>query len=89
MRSMPREALGLAFSTLVVGAALFALPPFGAAPLPHQVSFAAALLVLWSFTDGTVGRLHWGLAVIEGLLRLRVSLSWVALLIEVFSRPAG
>ena len=42
--------------TLLVGAALFALPPTAEPPLPRQVAAAAAAMVVWSYCDGFIGR---------------------------------
>ena len=42
--------------TLLVGAALFALPPAAEPPLPRQVGAAAAAMVVWSYCDGFFGR---------------------------------
>jgi hypothetical protein len=36
-----------------------------------------------------VGRLCWGLAALEGLLRLRLVLTWVAFLFDVLKPDAG
>ena len=69
--------------TLLVGAALFALPPTAEPPLPRQVAAAAAMAV-WSYCDGFVGRRDWGMAALEGLLLTKVALHWTALLVEAF-----
>ncbi len=70
--------------TLLVGAVLFALPPTAEPPPPRQVWAAAVALVVWSYCDGFFGRLHWGLAALEGLLLLKLALNWTALLLEAF-----
>ena len=70
--------------TLLVGAALFALPPTAEPPLPRQVAAAAAALVGWSYCDGFFGRRDWGMAALEGLLLTNVALHWTALLLEAF-----
>ena len=70
--------------TLLVGAALFALPPTAEPPLPRQVGAAAASLVVWSYCDGFVGRRDWGMAALEGVLLTKVALHWTALLVEAF-----
>jgi hypothetical protein len=53
-------------------------------PPPRQVWATAAALVVWSYCDGFFGRLHWGLAALEGLLLLKLALNWTALLLEAF-----
>jgi hypothetical protein len=79
----PREIAELALSTLAIGAVLVALPPTAEPPLGHQVVAAGALLVVWCYCDGIVGRLHLGLAALEGLLRLKLALHWTMLLLDV------
>jgi hypothetical protein len=37
-----------------------------------------------SYCDGFFGRLHWGLAALEGMLLLKLALNWTALLLEAF-----
>ena len=39
--------------------------------------------------EGMVGRLSWGLAGVEALLRLRLELAWVELLFEASGSSAG
>ena len=68
----------MTLSTLVIGAVLFALPPFAEPPIGYQVAATGAALVVWCYCDGIVGRLSLGLAALEGLLRLRVDLSALA-----------
>ncbi len=70
--------------TLLVGAALFALPPTAEPPLPRQVAAAAPFMVVWCYCDGFVGRRDWGMAALEGLLLTKVALHWAALLVEAF-----
>jgi hypothetical protein len=77
------EIAGLALSTLAIGAALVVLPPTAEPPLGHQVVATGALLVVWCYCDGIVGRLHFGLAAVEGLLRLKLALHWAVLLLDV------
>jgi hypothetical protein len=60
--------------TLLVGAALFALPPTAEPPLLRQVGAAAASLVVWSYCDGFFGRRDWGMAALEGLLLTEAAL---------------
>jgi hypothetical protein len=67
--------------TLLVGAALFALPPTAEPPLPRQVAAAAAAMVVWSYCDGFFGRRDWGMAALEGLLLTKAALHWTALLL--------
>ena len=33
-------------------------------------------MLVWCYCDGMVGRLNWGLAALEALLRLRLALAW-------------
>ena len=68
--------------TLLVGAALFALPPTAEPPLPRQVGAAVASMVVWSYCDGFFGRRDWGMAALEGLLLTKAALHWTALLLE-------
>ena len=75
-----RDAAGLGLSTLAVGAVLCALAP-GNQPLVRHVVAAGVALLVWCYCDGMVGRLGWGLAAIEALLRLRLSLAWAELLL--------
>ena len=70
--------------TLLVGAALFALPPTAEPPLPRQVGAAAAAMVVWSYCDGFFGRRDWGMAALEGVLLTKAALHWTALLVEAF-----
>jgi hypothetical protein len=70
--------------TLLVGAALFALPPTAEPPLPRQVGAAAASMVVWSYCDGFFGRRDWGMAALEGVLLTKAALHWTALLLEAF-----
>ena len=70
--------------TLLVGAALFALPPTAEPPLPRQVAAAAAAMAVGSYCDGFFGRRDWGMAALEGVLLTRVALHWTALLVEAF-----
>jgi len=74
-----RDAAGLGLSTLAVSAVLYALAPEGRPLIRHIVAAGVALLV-WCYCDGMVGRLSWGLAAMEALLRLRLSLAWAELL---------
>ena len=60
--------------TLLVGAALFALPPTAEPPLPRQVGAAAASLAVWSYCDGFYGRWDWGMAALEGVLLTKAAL---------------
>ncbi len=79
---MLRETAALTLSTLVIGAVLFALPPFAEPPLGYQVAATGAALVVWCYCDGIVGRLSLGLAALEGLLRLKIALAWTMLFVE-------
>jgi hypothetical protein len=76
-----RDAAGLGLSTLAVGAELYVLAPGGQPSLHHTVATGAALLV-WCCCDGMIGRLHWSLAALEALLRLRLALAWAEFLLE-------
>lgn len=78
----------LTLSTLVIGAILFALPPFAEPPIGYQVAAAGAALVVWCYCDGIVGRLSLGLAALEGLLRLKIALGWTMLFLEAYG-PHG
>jgi hypothetical protein len=80
----PRLLAAVAGLTLLVGTALFALPPTAEPPLPRQVGAAAAAMVVWSYCDGFVGRRDWSMAALEGLLLTKVALHWAALLVEAF-----
>jgi hypothetical protein len=77
--ALVRDVAGLGLSTLSVGVMLSALAPAGQPPISHTVATGAALLV-WCYCDGMVGRLNWGLAALEALLRLRLALVWVEFL---------
>ncbi len=79
---MLKETADLTLSTLVIGAVLFALPPFAEPPLGYQVAATGAALVVWCYCDGIVGRLSLGLAALEGLLRLKIALAWAMLFVE-------
>ena len=80
----PRLLAAVAGLTLLVGAALFALPPTAEPPLPRQVGAAAASMVVWSYCDGFFGRRDWAMAALEGVLLTKVALHWTALLVEAF-----
>ncbi len=80
----PRLLAAVAGLTLLVGAALFALPPTAEPPLPRQVAAAAAAMVVWSYCDGFFGRRDWGMAALEGVLLTKAALHWTALLVEAF-----
>ena len=82
------EIAELTLSTLVIGAVLFALPPFAEPPIGYQVAATGAALVVWCYCDGIVGRLSLGFAALEGLLRLRVALGWTMLFLKAFG-PCG
>jgi len=84
-----REVGSVTLSTLLVGAALFVLPPFAERPLGYQITAAGAALAVWCYTDGIIGRLSWGLAAMEGLLRLNAALAWTALLLKVCQEPVA
>ena len=77
--ALARDAAGLGLTTLAVGALLYALTPGRQPPIDHAVAAGVAQLV-WCHCEGLVGRLSWGLAAIEALLRLRLSLAWAELL---------
>jgi hypothetical protein len=77
--ALVRDVAGLGLSTLSVGVMLSALAPAGQPSIGHTVATGAALLV-WCYCDGMVGRLNWGLAALEALLRLRLALVWVEFL---------
>ena len=77
--ALVRDAAGLGLSTLSVGVMLSALAPAGQPSIGHAIATGAALLV-WCYCDGMVGRLNWGLAALEALLRLRLALAWVEFL---------
>ena len=72
--ALVRDAVGLGLSTLAVGAVLHVLAPEG--PLVRHVVATGAALLVWCYCDGMVGRLSWGLAALEALLRLRLALVW-------------
>lgn len=80
---------GLAFSSLAVGAVLFALAPAEQPPPGRHAAAAGAALVVWCYRDGLIGRMDWGLAALEGLLRLRLAMEWAALLLEAFGPRDG
>ena len=80
---------GLAFSTLMVGVVLFALTPAAQPPLGRHVAATGAALVVWCYCDGLIGRMDWGLAALEGLLRLRLAMEWAALLSGAFGPRDG
>ncbi len=82
------DAAELGLSTLALGAALVALPPAGP-PLAGQVAATGALLLGVCYCAGTVGRLSWGLAALEALLRLRLALAWCELLLGAFGPDGG
>ena len=82
------EMADLTLSTLVIGAVLFALPPFAEPPMGYQVAATGAALVVWCYCDGIVGRLSLGLAALEGLLRLKIALGWTMLFLEAYG-PHG
>ncbi len=73
--------------TLLVGAALFALPPTAEPPPPWHVGATAEAMVVWSHGDGFFGRRDWGMAALEGLLLTKVALHWTALLVKAFGAP--
>jgi hypothetical protein len=82
--ALVRDAVGLSFglSTLAVSAVLYVLAPENQ-PLTRHIVAAGVLLLVWCYCDGMVGRLHWGLAVVEALLRLRLALMWDKTLFDV------
>ena len=71
--ALARDAAGLGLTTLAVGAVLYALAP-GRQPPPHHAVATGVLLLVWCYCDGMIGRLSWGLAALEALLRLRIAL---------------
>ena len=77
--ALVRDAAARGLSTLAVGAVLYALAP-GDQPLVRHVVVVGVALTVWCYCDGKVGRLSWGLAALEALLRLRLSLAWAELL---------
>jgi hypothetical protein len=79
----------LALSTSLVGCVLFALVPEAQPPAGRHTAAAGAALVVWCYCDGLVGRMSWGLAALEGLLRLRLALEWTALLLDAFGPRGG
>jgi len=74
--------------TLVVGLALFLLPPYGEIPLLYQVILTGFALAVWSFSDGLFGRFSLILALIEAVLLLRLSIGWTYLFVGAFGAPA-
>jgi hypothetical protein len=82
------DAASLGLSTLSVGAMLYALAPGGQPSIGHAVTTGMALLV-WCYCDGMVGRLNWGLAALEALLRLRLALAWVDFLFAALASSTG
>jgi hypothetical protein len=86
--SIPVAMGYVAAVTLVVGLALFLLPPYGEMPLSHQVVLTGFALALWSFSDGLFGRFSLILALIEAVLLLRLSIGWTYLFVEAFGAPA-
>jgi hypothetical protein len=79
---IPRAILYVAAVTLIVGAGLFLLPPFGVMPLPYQLALTGAALALWCFCDGLFGRFSILLALIEAVLLLRLSVGRTRLMVE-------
>jgi hypothetical protein len=69
---------------LLVGTALFALPPTAEPPLPRHVGATAAAMVVWSYCDGFFGRRDWPMAALEGVLLSKAALHWTALLLGTF-----
>jgi hypothetical protein len=86
--ALVRDAVGLGLSTLAVGAVLHVLAP-GGLPLFRHVVAAGAALLLWCYCDGVVGRMSWGLAAVEAVLRLRLSLAWAELLCDASGSHVG
>jgi hypothetical protein len=86
--ALARDAAGLGLTTLAVGALLYALAPGRLPPIGHAVAAGLAQLV-WCHCDGMIGRLSWGLAALEALLRLRIELAWVELLFDASCSGAG
>lgn len=84
---IPTALAYVAAVTIVVGLALFALPPFGHMPLAHQLMLTGFLLGLWSFGDGLFGRFSVILAFIEAVLLLRLSVGWTRLFVDAFGAP--
>jgi hypothetical protein len=82
--ALVRDAAALGLSTLAVGAVLYALAPGGQPPLHHAVA-TGVLLLVWCYCDGMIGRLSWGLAALEALLRLRLALAWAEFLLKASS----
>ena len=81
--ALVRDAAALGLSTLAVGAVLYALAP-GRQPPPHHAVATGVLLLVWCYCDGMIGRLSWGLAALEALLRLRIALVWAEFLLRTF-----
>ncbi len=86
--ALVRDAAGLGLSTFAVGTVLYVLAPDGQ-PLIRHVAAAGAALLVWCYCDGLVGRLSWGLAAVEALLRLRLALVWVELLFDALRPDTG
>jgi hypothetical protein len=82
------DATRLGLSTFAVGAVLYALAPGERPPVTYTVVTGTELLI-WCYSDGMVGRLCLGLAAIEALLRLRLVLTWVEFLSDVFKPDTG
>jgi len=83
----PRLLTAVAGLTLLLGAALFALPPTAEPPPLQQVGAAAAAMAVWSYCDGFFGRRDWGMAALKGVLLTKAALHWTALLLEAFGAP--
>jgi hypothetical protein len=83
-----RDAARLGLSTLSVGVVLYALAPGSRPAIGHAIAAGVALL-LWCYCDGMIGRLDWGLAALEALLRLRLALAWVEVLFEASGSGSG
>ena len=86
--ALVQDAAGLGVSTLAAGTELYVVAPGGQPEIGHAAAAGMALLV-WCHCSGMVGRLSWGLAAVEALLRLRLALGWAALLCEALSPNTG
>ena len=79
-----RLAWGLMWRTLLVGTALFVLPPTAMPPTVGQQAVAFIVLIVWCYYDGLLSRGAWLVAAIEALLWFWLASKWTVILLVLF-----
>jgi len=78
---LARSGARLLLTTSLAGLTLFILPPMGEMPPDWQIALAFLVWIAWCYRYGLVSRRRVGLAAVEALPSLWLSLGWAQLLV--------